>query len=1107
MKNTTRRISAVMAFIMILSLFTAFPALVAGASDAVPAEPVLAATPIDADGNPLNEADFIIDAGHGGPESGALGGGGERKESADNLNMALELGKRLSALGFTVAYTRITDSYESPIDRAAKIEAGSFGYLISCHRNSYPAEVERGIETLYNPDANGKNKQFAQLVQDELAALGVFTSRGVKENTEDDMLKAVTIPAILVELGFISNGADNERFDTYFKDLATAIAKGALVNAGYKLGFEGAVIVNGNDYSIINGEERVIQISVPDYDLENGVVDIEFAVANGLGVSAVSVSANGGEFVELDADSSFSYLGLEGFKLPAVYYSYSIDMYGTTAGLVTLRYKLSHVLEKGELYTAEDTFLTININVEGKDNVMPFDITSAIYNPETDKITVEGYAKNARDQWNVSLMVYADVASPSSIFSGNIVTARTFLYGDIKQTDSNYFKVEIPVNEASLTGGVYVSGKYVTVPSVPDRIRVKTPVYFDKNAEDATEGKTTEMFVDIGSKLVNVYNDDYPTRRGHSFNSWAMDAEGTPVTNEATVGAEGCTLYAKWDKINYTVSFFDKDGGVISTQRVPYGESATAPEAPEVEGYDFAGWDTSFDSITRNTYVVATYTIKTFTVTFLGTQGETLKEEIVSYGGTATPPEAPEVEGCYFAGWSQPVDNIKSDITVNALYSIKTFTVTFIGFDGVTVDTRTVEYSSAATAPEAPEVEGYTFTGWDKAFDNVTADLTVNAIYTINSYTVTFIGKDGQTLKTESVEHGSAAAAPEAPAVEGYSFTGWDKAFDNVTGDLSVTAVYEVKTFIVYFYNYDDSLCEWETVEYGKAATEPEGYAEANGGFKGHTFIGWNVDFSNVTSELHVYPIFKVNNYTVTFIGFNGEVLKAETVEYWHPATAPEAPAVEGYSFTGWDKAFENVEEDLTVTAVYEINKYTVTFIGKDGQTLKNESVEYGSAATAPEAPVVEGYTFTGWDKVFDNVTADLTVNAIYTINSYTVSFIGKDGETLKTETVEHGAAATAPEAPEVEGYAFTGWDKAFDNVTGDLSVTAVYEKDGLLGDANGDGKVNNLDATAVLKYDAGIIDETGLDLSVADVNGDGKVNNLDATCILKYDAGIINGF
>jgi len=81
--------------------------------------------------------------------------------------------------------------------------------------------------------------------------------------------------------------------------------------------------------------------------------------------------------------------------------------------------------------------------------------------------------------------------------------------------------------------------------------------------------------------------------------------------------------------------------------------------------------------------------------------------------------------------------------------------------------------------------------------------------------------------------------------------------------------------------------------------------------------------------------------------------------------------------------------------------------------------------------------------------------------------------------------------------------EEAFD---WDNIPTGEYEYDipvDNLGDVNSDGKVNNLDATAILKYDAGIVNE--IDASVADVNGDGKVNNLDATMVLKYDAGIID--
>ena len=118
---------------------------------------------------------------------------------------------------------------------------------------------------------------------------------------------------------------------------------------------------------------------------------------------------------------------------------------------------------------------------------------------------------------------------------------------------------------------------------------------------------------------------------------------------------------------------------------------------------------------------------------------------------------------------------------------------------------------------------------------------------------------------------------------------------------------------------------------------------------------------------------------------------------------------------------------------------YTVTFKDWDGTVLSTQSVLEGTAATAPAAPMREGYTFTGWDKAFDNVTADMTVTAQYTINTYTVTFVDHDGTALDTQTVNYGEAATAPAAPAREGYHFVAWDVAFDNITADTTVTAQY--------------------------------------------------------------------
>ena len=258
-------------------------------------------------------------------------------------------------------------------------------------------------------------------------------------------------------------------------------------------------------------------------------------------------------------------------------------------------------------------------------------------------------------------------------------------------------------------------------------------------------------------------------------------------------------------------------------------------------------------------------------------------------------------------------------------------------------------------------------------------------------YTVAFKDWNGTTLKTEQVEQGKSATAPADPVREGYTFIGWDKDFSNVQSDLTVTAQYEQNA--------------------------PE-------------------------------PIY----YTVTFQDWDGTTLKTEQVEQGKSATAPAAPVREGYTFIGWDKDFSNVQSDLTVTAQYEQNApepiyYTVTFQDWDGTTLKTEQVEQGKSATAPAAPVREGYTFIGWDKDFSNVQSDLTVTAQYEkiIIYYTITFVNEDGTVLQTSQVAEGempvyTGETPTKATTVEyTYTFIGWTPEFAPVTTDATYTATY--------------------------------------------------------------------
>ena len=199
----------------------------------------------------------------------------------------------------------------------------------------------------------------------------------------------------------------------------------------------------------------------------------------------------------------------------------------------------------------------------------------------------------------------------------------------------------------------------------------------------------------------------------------------------------------------------------------------------------------------------------------------------------------------------------------------------------------------------------------------------------------------------------------------------------------------------------------------------------------------------------------QVTTYTVTFKDHDGTVLKTETVEEGKAATAPADPTREGYIFEGWDKTFDNVTADMEVTATYKavetkptdppVTTYTVTFKDHEGKVLGTQKVEEGKGATAPANPTRTHYTFTGWDKSFNKITADLVVTATYKINEYTVTFKDYNGTVLKTQKVESGKGATAPANPTREHYNFAGWDKTFSSVTSDLIVTAKYTTDKLI--------------------------------------------------------------
>ena len=255
----------------------------------------------------------------------------------------------------------------------------------------------------------------------------------------------------------------------------------------------------------------------------------------------------------------------------------------------------------------------------------------------------------------------------------------------------------------------------------------------------------------------------------------------------------------------------------------------------------------------------------------------------------------------------------------------------------------------------------------------------------------------------------------------------------NPSADVEI-AIAEGRKLLV-TYKVDGEIFDTVEVSYGDNADAPQHPAKA-----GHT-AAWDKDGKNITADTEINAVYTINKYTVTYKA-DGKVVKTVEVEYGTDAIAPEIPAKVGHT-ASWDKDGKNITADTEINAVYTINKYTVTYKA-DGEVIKTVEVEYGMDAIAPEIPAKEGYNETApkWDKDGKNITADTEINAVYTINKYTVTYKA-DGKVVKTVEVEHGKDATAPEIPAKEGYNETApkWDKDGKNITADTEINAVYTK------------------------------------------------------------------
>ena len=268
----------------------------------------------------------------------------------------------------------------------------------------------------------------------------------------------------------------------------------------------------------------------------------------------------------------------------------------------------------------------------------------------------------------------------------------------------------------------------------------------------------------------------------------------------------------------------------------------------------------------------------------------------------------------------------------------------------------------------------------------------------------------------------------------------------------------------------------FELPEDWKNKVEPEGIrakynAKLMGTFKYYDYdtfvkenkfrVGMPLAWTTVDTTIYL----KAKSFDVVFDTDNGSDEIVRKVEYLKPVEEPTAPSREGYTFKGWykgDKEFDfstPITDNITLTAKWEINEYTVKFDSNGGTAVPELIVNHGEKVIEPEKPTKEGHNFLGWYKDgaefnFETpITEDITLTAKWEINKYTVTFVN-DGKQVESQTVAYGSYADRPTVDlEKKDYIFRGWyneGKEFDfektPIKTDIELTAKWELDTKIG-------------------------------------------------------------
>jgi len=511
-----------------------------------------------------------------------------------------------------------------------------------------------------------------------------------------------------------------------------------------------------------------------------------------------------------------------------------------------------------------------------------------------------------------------------------------------------------------------------------------------------------------------------------SYTGFSKDETNENNVLKGIVNYNG-TLVLKlyYSRNSYKVSFETNGGSAIQAVSYKYEQMVAAPSSPNKLGYTFAGWELNGESYSftnmpaHDIELNAKWQVVEYTVTFVATE-LVGKVTYTVENKNITEPAVPAVE--HFTGAWEEYELTTGNITVKAVYTPVTYTVTFKA-EGVTVDTENYTVvNPTITEPSVPAKEHYT--GAWESYVLVGGNVEVEAVYTPVTYYVKFVAEGTEVAKLPYTVENKAVVNPAVPAKAHY--TGVWESYTLTSGNVEVEAVYTPVTYYVTFVAEGTEVAKIPYTVENKAVVNPAVPAKAHytGVWESYTLTSGNVEVEAVYTPVTYY---------VTFVAEGTEVAKLPYTVENKAVVNPAVPAKAHY--TGVWETYTLTSGNVEVEAIYTPVTYTVTFkdgesvIGSDAYTIVDTII------TEPALPTKAHYTSAWATYVLDGGNKEVQV--VYTPVTYYVTFVAEGTEIAKLPYTVENTAIVEPAVPTKEHYS-AAWE-SYSVVNGNITVNAVY--------------------------------------------------------------------